>query len=120
MTTDGDGGAVNKETVKPPLDQLVVNLLDLVFENLLLEGSFGRVYQRRPATAGQTQGVMVKTIWMGLTEKHTVKLVTESSTLYPVLHKHVVPLLATSDDLLIPQPWQSQKVAFLLSPASVS
>ena len=36
MTTDGDGGAVNKETVKPPLDQLVVNLLDLVFENLLL------------------------------------------------------------------------------------
>ena len=111
MTTDGDGGVVNKQTVKPPLDQLVVNLLDLVFENLLLEGSFGRVYQRRPATAGQTQGVMVKTIWMGLTEKHTVKLVTESSTLYPVLHKHVVPLLATSDDLPIPQPWQSQKVA---------
>ena len=97
MTADGDGGVVNKETVKPPLDQLVVNLLDLVFENLLLEGSFGRVYQRRPATAGQTQGVMVKTIWMGLTEKHTVKLVTESSTLYPVLYK---PQLVSTNSII--------------------
>ena len=37
MTNDGDWGTVKKETVKPPLDQLVVNQLDLVLGDILLE-----------------------------------------------------------------------------------
>jgi len=97
MTSDPDWGKEDNPT-KIPLDKLVVNRLDLVLGDLLLEGTFSRVYQGRLSTLGDTQDVMVKTIVMGSSEAQAVKLVTEGSLLYPISHKHVVPLLATTSD----------------------
>jgi len=97
MTSDGDWG-LEETPVKVPLEKLVVDRLDLVLGDLLLEGTFGRVYQGRLSTSQETQDVMVKTIVMGSSEAQAVKLVTEGSLLYPVSHKHVVPLLATTSD----------------------
>jgi len=97
MISEGDWGAEDTPA-KVPLDKLVVDRLDLVLGDLLLEGTFGRVYQGRLTSAVETQDVMVKTIVMGSSEAQAVKLVTEGSLLYPASHKHVVPLLATTSD----------------------
>ena len=92
----GDGAP---EAGRVPLDQLVVNRLNLTLGDLLLEGTFGRVYQARLAGRGRdTQDVMVKTIVMGSSEAQAVKLVTEGSLLYPASHRGVLPLLATTSD----------------------
>jgi len=97
MTSEGDWGPEDIPA-KVPLEKLVVDRLDLVLGDLLLEGTFGRVYQGRLTSSLETQDVMVKTIVMGSSEAQAVKLVTEGSLLYPVSHKHVVPLLATTSD----------------------
>jgi len=97
MTSEGDWGPEDIPS-KVPLEKLVVDRLDLVLGDLLLEGTFGRVYQGRLTSSLETQDVMVKTIVMGSSEAQAVKLVTEGSLLYPVSHKHVVPLLATTSD----------------------
>jgi len=84
------------------LEDLVIDRLDLTLGDLLLEGTFGRVYQGRLVTRPNgeevTKDVMVKTIVMGSSQAQAVKLVTEGSLLYSVSHKHVVPLLATTTD----------------------
>jgi len=83
----------------PPLDKLVVDRLDLTLGDLLMEGTFGRVYQGRLTLAVVgPRDVMVKTIVMGSSEAQAGKLVNDGSLLYPVNHKHVLPLLATTSD----------------------
>lgn len=97
MISEADWGKEETPT-KVPLENLVIDRLDLVLGDLLLEGTFGRVYQGRLTSAQDTQDVMVKTIVMGSSEAQAIKLVTEGSLLYPISHKHVVPLLATTSD----------------------
>jgi len=97
MTSDADWGKEETPT-KVPLEKLVVDRLNLTLGDLLLEGTFGRVYQGRLTSGLETQDVMVKTIVMGSSEAQAIKLVTEGSLLYPISHKHVVPLLATTSD----------------------
>jgi len=84
------------------LEDLVIDRLDLTLGDLLLEGTFGRVYQGRLATRPHgdlvNRDVMVKTIVMGSSQAQALKLVTEGSLLLSVSHKHVVPLLATTND----------------------
>ena len=77
-----------------PIEKLVVDRLDLTLGDLLLEGTFGRVYQGRLGA----RDVMVKTVVMGCSEAQAVKLVTEGSSLYPASHSHVLSLLATTCD----------------------
>jgi len=85
--------------VSPPIEKLVVDRLDLTLGDLLLEGTFGRVYQGRLTLTGVgPRDVMVKTIIMGSSESQAVKLINDGSLLYPVSHKHVLPLLATTSD----------------------
>ena len=81
-------------SLSPPIEQLVVNRLDLTLGDLLMEGTFGRVYQGRLGP----RDVIVKTIVMGSSEAQAVKLIHDGSLLYPVQHKHVLPLLATTSD----------------------
>ena len=81
-------------TLSPPIEELVVNRLDLILGDLLMEGTFGRVYQGRLGP----RDVIVKTIVMGSSEAQAVKLINDGSLLYPVQHKHVLPLLATTSD----------------------
>lgn len=80
------------------LEELVIDRLSLTLGDLLLEGTFGRVYQGRLTTQEITRDVMVKTVVMGSSQAQAVKLVTEGSLLHGVSHKHVVPLLATTSD----------------------
>ena len=99
--TGGDGlpgaGDWPREEItplSPPIEELVVNRLDLTLGDLLMEGTFGRVYQGRLGL----RDVIVKTIVMGSSEAQAVKLINDGSLLYPVQHKHVLPLLATTSD----------------------
>ena len=82
-----------------PIEKLVVDRLDLILGDLLMEGTFGRVYQGRLTSPGSgPRDVMVKTIVMGSSEAQAVKLINDGSLLYPVHHKHVLSLLATTSD----------------------
>ena len=83
-----------KDEVVDPIEKLVVDRLDLTLGDLLLEGTFGRVYQGRLGS----RDVMVKTVVMGCSESQAVKLVTEGSSLYPASHSHILSLLATTCD----------------------
>ena len=67
MVSEADWGKEETPT-KVPLENLVVDRLDLTLGDLLLEGTFGRVYQGRLTSAQETQDVMVKTIVMGSSE----------------------------------------------------
>ena len=80
------------------IEQLVVDRLDLTLGDLLLEGTFGRVYQGRLTLGQGCRDVMVKTIVMGSSEAQAVKLITDGSLLWPVQHATVLPLVATTSD----------------------
>ena len=80
------------------IEQLVVDRLDLTLGDLLLEGTFGRVYQGRLTLGAGCRDVMVKTIVMGSSEAQAVKLITDGSLLWPVQHAMVLPLVATTSD----------------------
>ena len=88
----------NTAVSSPPIEQLLVDRLNLVLGDLLMEGTFGRVYQGRLSVSGSSRDVMVKTVMMGSSESQAVKLINDGSLLYPVHHKHVLPLLATTSD----------------------
>jgi len=90
----GDWPREEHTPLSPPIEELVVNRLDLTLGDLLMEGTFGRVYQGRLGP----RDVIVKTIVMGSSEAQAVKLINDGSLLYPVQHKHVLPLLATTSD----------------------
>lgn len=77
---------------------LVVDRLALTLGDLLLEGTFGRVYQGRLVRGDSTSDVMVKTIVTGSSRQQAEKLVTEGSLLASVKHKQLLPLLATTTD----------------------
>ena len=107
--TDGAGAAVmslsdadwsrEDPAVSPPLDKLVVDRLDLTLGDLLMEGTFGRVYQSRLTlpVVGPID-VMVKTIVPCGHEGQAEKLINDGSLLSSSPHKHVLPLLATTSD----------------------
>ena len=80
------------------IEQLVVDRLELTLGDLLLEGTFGRVYQGRLTLGQGCRDVMVKTIVMGSSEAQAVKLITDGSLLWPVQHATVLPLVATTSD----------------------
>jgi len=94
LPTRGQQTVQGKDDGVDPIEKLVVDRLDLTLGDLLLEGTFGRVYQGRLGS----RDVMVKTVVMGSSEAQAVKLVTEGSSLYPASHKHVLSLLATTCD----------------------
>lgn len=77
---------------------LVVDRLALTLGDLLLEGTFGRVYQGRLVRGDSTSDVMVKTIVTGSSRQQAEKLVTEGSLLASVNHKQLLPLVATTTD----------------------
>ena len=77
---------------------LVVDRLALTLGDLLLEGTFGRVYQGRLVRGDCTSDVMVKTIVTGSSRQQAEKLVTEGSLLASVKHKQLLPLVATTTD----------------------
>lgn len=91
---EGQQADLSKDEDVVPIEKLVVDRLDLTLGDLLLEGTFGRVYQGRLGS----RDVMVKTVVMGSSEAQAVKLVTEGSSLYPASHKYVLGLLATTCD----------------------
>ena len=72
--------------------------LALTLGDLLLEGTFGRVYQGRLVRGEVTSDVMVKTIVTGSSRQQAEKLVTEGSLLGSVKHKQLLPLVATTTD----------------------
>ena len=77
---------------------LVVDRLALTLGDLLLEGTFGRVYQGRLVRGDSTSDVMVKTIVTGSSRQQAEKLVTEGSLLASVKHKQLLSLMATTTD----------------------
>jgi len=77
---------------------LVVDRLALTLGDLLLEGTFGRVYQGRLVRGDSTSDVMVKTIVTGSSRQQAEKLVTEGSLLASVKHKQLLSLVATTTD----------------------
>ena len=83
LTTDGEWG----EDGGVPVEALVVDRLALTLGDLLLEGTFGRVYQGRLVREGGSVDVMVKTIVTGSARAQAEKLVTEGSTLHPATHR---------------------------------
>ena len=72
--------------------------LALTLGDLLLEGTFGRVYQGRLVRGDSTSDVMVKTIVTGSSRQQAEKLVTEGSLLASVKHKQLLSLVATTTD----------------------
>jgi RYK receptor-like tyrosine kinase len=79
---------------------LVVARSALTLGDLLLEGTFGRVYQGRLVTASPAGpvDVMVKTVVTGSSRAQAEKLVTEGSLLYPAAGRGVLAILATTSD----------------------
>jgi len=81
-----------------PIQEIQVDRLSLTLGELLHEGTFGRIYQGRLDQHGNTKDVMVKTVMMGSSNHQSSNLVKESSHLYGITHRHVLPLVATTSD----------------------
>jgi len=81
------------------IEKLAVERQSLVLGDLLNEGTFGRVYQGCLTRPGcEPQDVMVKTIAPGSSEAQARFLIQEGGMLYPLTHKHLVSLMATTYD----------------------
>jgi len=76
----------------------VVDRLSLTLGDLLLEGTFGRIYQGRLARAEGSVDVMVKTIVTGSSRAQADKLVREGSLLHPAPHRQLLAILASTSD----------------------